>query len=312
MSFISKLRDKKSTLKESSQDTYIRNIKRLRKIKNDLPIPESDSKWLLSKPLFEWFDKQALSIRRHMATAANIALQIYGKESKEWKTRQRKAMEQFDEQRRKRELSAQQKAQIPEQGFDALKKVVGQMKKEFRHILKKVISNLRELLRVQDLIILSLYYEFPLRLDFATLKTVNSKNQNSIYKSKKKPAGWHIELHEFKTAKSLGSKKFKFGAANQRLLNKFIPAVTNLTTHGYLLSNNKGEKMSKQVLSKKLMKLTKARIGKQFSVQLLRILYAMKNRDIIESAKEVSSKLLHSQEQSLQYAKKNPKVKSSK
>ena len=77
-----------------------------------------------------------------------------------------------------------------------------------------------------------------------------------------------------------------------------------MTKHGFLLSNRKGEKMSKQVLSKTLMRITKARIGKSFSTQLLRILYAMKNRGIIESAKEVSEKLMHSQEQSLHYAKK--------
>ena len=120
----------------------------------------------------------------------------------------------------------------------------------------------------------------------------------------KKPRGWHIFLDEFKTAKSLGSKTFKLSLRNQRLLNKFIPAVKKLTTHGFLLSNRKGEKMSKQVLSKTLMRITKTRIGKSFSTQLLRILYAMKNKDIIESAKEVSEKLMHSQEQSLQYAKK--------
>ena len=65
--------------------------------------------------------------------------------------------------------------------------------------------------------------------------------------------------------------------------------------------------MSKQVLSKTLMRITKARIGKSFSTQLLRILYAMRNRDVIESAKEVSDKLMHSQAQSLQYAKKDKK-----
>ena len=99
-------------------------------------------------------------------------------------------------------------------------------------------------------------------------------------------------------------KTFKLNMQNQRLLNKFIPAVKKLTTHGYLLSNRKGEKMSKQVLSKTLMRITKDRIGKSFSTQLLRILYAMRNRDVIESAKEVSEKLMHSQEQTLQYAKK--------
>ena len=103
----------------------------------------------------------------------------------------------------------------------------------------------------------------------------------------------------------MGKKIFKPNTSNQRLLNKFIPGVKELTKHGFLLTNQTGEKMSKQVLSKKLMSITKKRIGRSFSVQLLRILFAMKNRDILESAKEVSDKLMHSQKQSLQYAKKD-------
>ena len=304
MSFVSRLREKKKTLKKSSQDTYIRNIKRLRRVKNELPIPDKDHKWLLSKGLISWYDTQPLSVRRHMSNAANIALSVYGKESKEWKSRQRKSMEEFDESRRKRELTPQQKARIPAKGFDSIKKVVTQMKKELKHVINNT-ETLSDLLRVQNLVILSLYYEFPLRLDYATLKTERSKSTNSIYKNLKKPAGWHISLHEFKTAKSLGSKTFRFGAGNQRLLNKFIPAVKKITKHGFLLTNKKGGAMSKQVLSKTLMKITKRRIGKGFSTQLLRILYAMKNRDVIESAKEVSEKLLHSQDQSVLYAKKS-------
>ena len=214
-------------------------------------------------------------------------------------------MEEFDEQRRKRVLSDKQKKLLPAKGFDSLVRVVSQMKKELKHVLAS-IDSLSDLLRVQDLVILSLYSELPLRLDFATLKIGKHKG-NSIYKNGKKPRGWHILLADFKTAASLGEKTFRLKQRNQRLLNKFIPAVEKLTKHGMLLSNKKGEPMSKQVLSKTLMRLTKARIGKKFSVQLLRILYAMKNRDVIETAKQVSDKLLHSQEMSLQYAKKDPK-----
>jgi hypothetical protein len=213
-------------------------------------------------------------------------------------------MEQYDEDRRKRKLTDKQKALIPEKGFDSLKRVVGNMKRELRHVLKK-IDNRGDLLRVQELVILSLYYELPLRLDYATLQLKQEGDGNKIFRRKKKPAGWHVVLEDFKTAKSLGVKKFKLKMPNQRLLNKFVPAVKKLTTHGFLLTNRKGEKMSKQVLSKTLMRITRRRIGKEFSVQLLRILYAMRNRDVIESAKEVSDKLLHSQKQSLQYAKKD-------
>ena len=154
------------------------------------------------------------------------------------------------------------------------------------------------------LLILSLYYDYPLRLDYADLETKKT-DKNCIYKQTKKPRGWHIQLTEFKTQKSLGTKIFKLNVSNQRLLNKFIPATQRLTTHGHLLSNNSAGKMSKQALSKKLMGITRKRIGRSFSVQLLRVLYAMKNRDIIETAKAVSDKLLHSQAQSLSYAKKD-------
>ena len=110
----------------------------------------------------------------------------------------------------------------------------------------------------------------------------------------------------------MGDRVIKPNTANQRLLNKFIPAVQHLTSHGYLLSNQSAGKMTKQVLSKRLMSITKKKIGKDFSVQLLRILYAMKNRAVLESAKEVASKMLHSTEQSLQYAKHSPKKQKKK
>ena len=309
MTFADKLREKKSSLKQSSVDTYLRNIKRLRKVKGTLPIPEKDHKWLLSKSLLAWFDEQTLSVRRHLATGAMIALQsVYSKTSDAWKKRQSDAMTEFDEDRRKRKLTDKQKARMPSKGFDSLREIITTMKRELRHITskKKEDYSLKDLLRVQELVIISLYYNFPLRLDYATLQTKKTDG-NCIYKNTKKPKGWHIQLTEYKTSKSMGKKTFKPNPSNQRLLNKFVPVVHLLTKHGYLLSNQSKGKMTKQSLSKKLMAITKKRIGREFSVQLLRILYAMKNRDVIESAKEVSEKLLHSQEQSLLYSKKQSK-----
>jgi len=306
MTFGAKLIQKKKAIKSSSVDTYLRNIRRLRKVKGKLPIPESDHKWVVSKSLLEWYDKQPLNIRRHMSTAAQVALDVYGKKSEAWKTRQSDSMKEFDKDRRERKLTQKMKDKIPAKGFDVLKGVISTMKKELRHILVKPPKDwsFQDLTRVQELVILSLYYNFPLRLDYATLETKKTDG-NCIYKNTKKPRGWHIQLKEYKTSKTMGTKVFKPNVSNQRLLNKFVPATELLTDHGYLLSNQSKQKMSKQVLSKKLHALTKRRIGKTFSTQLLRILYAMKNRGILESAKEVSEKLMHSTEQSLQYAKKS-------
>ena len=83
-----------------------------------------------------------------------------------------------------------------------------------------------------------------------------------------------------------------------------MPQRERLTTHNFLLTNAAGRKMSKQVLSKTLQATFRKRVGKHFSVQIIRILFAMQNRQVIETATEVSRKLLHSSEQSLLYAKK--------
>ena len=303
--FVDKLKALKKNLKQSSIDTYLRNIKRLRKVHHDLPIPDN-AKWVKEKKLLDWYDKQPLNVRRHMATAATVVLQVFKTESKPWKERQKSSMKEFDSKRRERKLSDKQKDKIPAKGFKALKIILTVMKKELGHILKKDPNTWTkpEMLRVQDLIIISLYNDHPLRLDYATLK-IGKSPKNCIFKNMSKPRGWHVQLVEFKTGKSLGKQVFKLNTANQRLLNKFIPAVQNLTEHNNLLTNQSGGKMSKQVLSKRLMLITKKRIGKSFSVQLLRILFAMQNRQVLETAKEVSDKLMHSTEQSLMYSKKD-------
>ena len=194
---------------------------------------------------------------------------------------------------------------MPKGGFDSLKHVISSLRKELKHLLSEPNKwDLKDLVRVQELIIVSLYYDFPLRLDYADLH-IDSEEDNYIKKSSRKPRGYFIKLTDFKTSKSLGKQTFKLNRNNQRLLNKFVPQVKRLTKHGFLLTNKSGNKMTKQVLSKQLQHTTRKRLGRTFSVQLLRILYAMKNRGVIESAKEVSRKLLHSQEQSLLYSKKS-------
>ena len=303
MSFKDKLNKVKKDIKQASRDTYLRNIRRLRKVKHELPIPDTH-KWLVEKPLVAWFDKQPLNIRRHLATAAQTALKVYGKESEAWSKRQSAAMKEFDDDRRKRQLTEKQKKQMPKDGFDSLKHVISSLRKELKHLMSAPKEwSLKDLLRVQELVIISLYYDYPLRLDYADIH-INSEEGNFLKKNTRKPQGYFIILREFKTASSLGQQKFKLNRTNQRLLNKFIPQLRRLTKHGFFLTNTTGNKMSKQVLSKTLQASTKKRIGREFSVQLLRILFAMKNRGVIESAKEVSKKLLHSQEQSLMYAKK--------
>ena len=101
------------------------------------------------------------------------------------------------------------------------------MKRELRHVLKKATGewSRSELLRVQDLIILSLYYDHPLRLDYATLNIGKTDKGNSIYKNMHKPRGWFIQLKEYKTAKTMGNMKT---SAVSRLVNRMPVSSTTL------------------------------------------------------------------------------------
>ena len=109
MSFAEQLRKLKKNLKSSSVDTYLRNVRRIRKVFGTLPIPKENASWLKEKKLLAWVDKQPLNVRRHLSTAAVIALKVYGKEDKRWTERQKKSMKEFDEDRRKRQRTDKQK-----------------------------------------------------------------------------------------------------------------------------------------------------------------------------------------------------------
>ena len=72
MTFKQQLDKVKKHVKPASRETYLRNIRRLRKATGQLPIP-STSKWLTEARLLKWYDSQPLNIRRHLSTAAKVA-----------------------------------------------------------------------------------------------------------------------------------------------------------------------------------------------------------------------------------------------
>ena len=57
---------------------------------------------------------------------------------------------------------------MPTKGWDALGDAIKSMKASMKHVLSKKIDDVKTLLRVQDLVILSLYEDIPLRLDYAS------------------------------------------------------------------------------------------------------------------------------------------------
>ena len=71
-----------------------------------------------------------------------------------------------------------------------------------------------------------------------------------------------------------------------------------------MLSNSKGQKLSKSALGKALRKITLDKLSKNIGVRMLRIFNASENAKLLQKAEEISHNMLHSAKQSREYIRK--------
>ena len=294
---------------EGTVTTYVHNIFRLYHLmhpeKDQIP---SSSTWLKAPGLLKKYDSLKLSARRVLSLAAIKALQAYhGKDAKNdaWYKRMKETVEEYETHRDKRMKTAREKDRWPKKGYDALKTAAEKLKKEIKPLLSKVSSK-SELYKLQQYVVLKLYSEHALRLDWADVKLRRpEKDQkwNYLYKDKRK--GWILILRKFKTEKFMGEQELKVARPAALALTNFVPKVTDWTNHGFLLSTKGGKKLSRTGLSLFLSRLTEKYVGKKLSAQLIRVLKATKYRAETEKSAELAREMMHGGKQHEQYTKKN-------
>ena len=71
-----------------------------------------------------------------------------------------------------------------------------------------------------------------------------------------------------------------------------------------MLSNSKGEKLTKAALGKALRKITSDKLSKSIGTRMLRIFNASQNQALLEKAEEISNNMLHSAKQTKEYVRK--------
>ena len=91
------------------------------------------------------------------------------------------------------------------------------------------------------------------------------------------------------------------------VLSMFVPKVKAATDHGYLLSGLGGKKLSRQSLSKVLIRLTEKHLGAKIGSQIIRVLKATKFKKQTEESADLAKEMLHGKDQHLQYTKKDKK-----
>ena len=291
---------------DSTITVYAHNILRLyRLVKPGSEGVPATGGWLKDKSLYKKFDSQKLSARRVLSVAAVKANKMYKNvKNEDWTIRMNRTVEEYEKQRDKRIKTPREQSRWPTKGYDSLKTAAEKLKKEF----KTQIANTKttsDLYKVQQYIILKLYSEHALRLDWADVKVQKpEKDQKWNYLFKDKRKGWTLVVRKFKTEKFMGEQTIKVARPAALALTMFVPKVEKLTDHGFLLSTKGGKKLSRQGLSILLSRTTEKHMGKRISSQIIRVLKATKFRAATEKAAEVAKEMMHSEKQHMQYTKK--------
>ena len=180
------------------------------------------------------------------------------------------------------------------------------LKKENASLIsKKDALTIKELYRLQKYVIIALYSEHALRLDWADIKLAkptDDQTKNFLHKYARK--GWILTMRKFKTSKSMGQVEIKMSRPTSLVLSMFVPKSKQTTKHGFLLSNMAGKKLSRSGLSKVLIRLTNKHLGARIGSQIIRVLKSTKFRKQAEKNEELAKELMHSTKQQLQYSKK--------
>ena len=292
---------------QSTMKTYANNMKRLARLAGyEGGVPGSGI-WLNRKGLLKSFDKQSLSARRVLSVAAVKLSQLYDqKKPIEWTERLKKAASEYDTEREKRKKTSREKDNWPKDGYDALKRAANEFKLTVSKYFGMKEPSVKELYEIQKYVILKLYSEHALRLDWGDVllgKQPDKDSNNYLYKHPRK--GWTLVMRKYKTSKFLGEQEIKISRPASLALSMFVPKVKSTTKHGYLLSNKNGNKMTKSNLSKVLIRLTEKLLKKRIGSQIVRVLKATKYRKSAEQNAQLSKEMMHGKDQHLLYAKKD-------
>ena len=129
---------------------------------------------------------------------------------------------------------------------------------------KKKDLTTKELLQIQDFVILSLFTLIPPRriMDYIEMKINNIDTNKDNYIK-----GNHLVFNTYKTSKQKGQQKLQIPKELKGILTKYIKLINNKSD--YLLFNNKFQQLSTPNMTLKLNKI----FGKKVSVNMLRHIY---------------------------------------
>lgn len=285
----------------SSQKTYFHSIKALAGIAGKTSIPQTDA-WL-TVALLKKIKKLPLNRYKRFAIAGVKALKAYGnKTNKAWWEAMQDSTEKYTKLRLTGKRTAREAQRWPTGGYSAIKKLAKTLHSHVEYIEDIATNKISpfQLYQYQKYVVVLFYAHHALRGDLADvrIKGKHAPGSSWLKKTKKK---WKIHIGHHKTIKSRGPIEFDVHPTVGNVLNQFVPMVKKNTTHGFLLSTSKGNKLLRADMLKMISATTLKHLGKKIGVQILRVLKTTQKLKNLDTAHQLQEEMGHSASMQRQY-----------
>ena len=147
---------------------------------------------------------------------------------------------------------------------EEIQTIYDKLETNVKPLFKKKDLNTKELLQIQNFVILSLFTLIPPRriMDYIEMKINNiDTNKDNFIK------GNNLVFNTYKTSKQKGQQKIQIPKELKSILTRYIKLINDKSD--YLLFNNKFQQLSTPNMTLKLNKI----FGKKVSVNMLRHIY---------------------------------------
>lgn len=281
----------------------------------------SDLKWLGDASILDKLKKiEGLNIRRNLGNAATVGLDILEKKTlrAKYDVWMKKLREEADKHSKKQQLSKKQQKNMMQ--WDDVVKLKKNLARNVRlkQLYRKDKLNAKEFTELQRNLVLHLYVDMnPIRLDFANVqmiledsfKKINKRNvtRNFLVMAR---GSWKFYFYQFKSSKYHDLPiVLPVPRGIVILLKKHLRVMKRRFQAPYwLLWNSKGERMTRNSLSKFLTKTFVDNSGKKVSASMLRTIFLShkyRHTDILEQESTAKSMMHKRTTQQKHYVKKS-------
>lgn len=250
------LKDKRPNLHDKSIKTYVSLLNTILKNMNYESVEDLDKN---PKKVIEYLKNKYENIN---ALKTRLSALYVVTENKDYHTDMMDNITKYNEETNKQEKNNKQKDNW--MTAEEIQKIYDDLEIKTKPLWKKKDLTTKEILKIQDYVILSLFTLIPPRraMDYIEFKinNINTNKDNYI-------KGTNLIFNTFKTSKQKGTQTIKLPKELKNILTKYIRFIGDKSD--YLIFNNKFQQLSTPNFTLRLNKI----FGKKVSVNMIRHIY---------------------------------------